>query len=150
MIFIRLMTVSYTHLDVYKRQAVYGLHVWPDLPHGKIGVKAGPLMAATDHFTIHIHGKTAHGAKPDQGIDAAVLGDQFIVNAQSIVSRRVNPLANAVVTFGIINAGTRYNIIAGDCLLDGTVRLSLIHIFRWAAQRAVPTSIPTERAMQKL
>ena len=38
-------------------EAVYGLHVWPDLPHGKIGVKAGPLMAATDHFTINIHGK---------------------------------------------------------------------------------------------
>ena len=103
-------------------EAVYGLHVWPDLPHGKIGVKAGPLMAATDHFTINIHGKSAHGAKPDQGIDAAVLGAQFIVNAQSIVSRKVNPLDNAVVTFGIINAGTRYNIIAGDCLLDGTVR----------------------------
>ena len=103
-------------------EAVYGLHVWPDLPHGKIGVKAGPLMAATDHFTINIHGKSAHGAKPDQGIDAAVLGAQFIVNAQSIVSRKVNPLDNAVVTFGIINAGTRYNIIAGACLLDGTVR----------------------------
>ena len=40
-------------------EAVFGLHVWPDLPHGKIGVKAGPLMAATDHFTINIHGKTA-------------------------------------------------------------------------------------------
>lgn len=103
-------------------EAVYGLHVWPDLPHGKIGVKAGPLMAATDHFTITIHGKTAHGAKPDQGIDAVVLGSQFVMAAQSIVSRRVNPLDNAVVTFGIFQAGTRYNIIAGECVLDGTVR----------------------------
>lgn len=60
-------------------KAVYGLHVWPDLPHGKVGVKAGPLMAATDHFTITIHGKTAHGAKPDQGIDAVVLGAQFVM-----------------------------------------------------------------------
>lgn len=103
-------------------EAVYGLHVWPDLPHGKVGVKAGPLMAATDHFTITIHGKTAHGAKPDQGIDAVVLGAQFVMAAQTIVSRKVNPLDNAVVTFGIFNAGTRYNIIAGDCVLDGTVR----------------------------
>ena len=103
-------------------EAVYGLHVWPDLPHGKIGIKAGPLMAATDHFTITIHGKTAHGAKPDQGIDAVVLGAQFVMAAQTIVSRKVNPLDNAVVTFGIFNAGTRYNIIAGDCVLDGTVR----------------------------
>lgn len=102
--------------------AIYGLHVWPDLPHGKIGVKAGPLMAATDHFTITIHGKTAHGAKPDQGIDAVVLGSQFVMAAQSIVSRKVDPLDNAVVTFGIFNAGTRYNIIAGECVLDGTVR----------------------------
>ena len=103
-------------------EAVYGLHVWPDLPHGKVGVKAGPLMAATDHFTITIHGKTAHGAKPDQGIDAVVLGAQLVMAAQTIVSRKVNPLDNAVVTFGIFNAGTRYNIIAGDCVLDGTVR----------------------------
>ena len=103
-------------------KAVYGLHVWPDLPHGKVGVKAGPLMAATDHFTITIHGKTAHGAKPDQGIDAVVLGAQFVMAAQSIVSRKVDPLDNAVVTFGIFNAGTRYNIIAGECVLDGTVR----------------------------
>ena len=102
--------------------AIFGLHVWPDLPHGTVGIKAGPLMAATDHFTITIHGKTAHGAKPDQGIDAVVLGAQFVMAAQSIVSRKVNPLDNAVVTFGIFNAGTRYNIIAGECVLDGTVR----------------------------
>ena len=108
------------YLDDVK--AVYGLHVWPDLPHGKVGVKAGPLMAATDHFTITIHGKTAHGAKPDQGIDAVVLGAQFVMAAQSIVSRKVDPLDNAVITFGIFNAGTRYNIIAGECVLDGTVR----------------------------
>lgn len=108
------------HLDDV--QAVYGLHVWPDLPHGKVGVKAGPLMAATDHFTIKIHGKTAHGAKPNQGIDAVVLGAQFVMAAQTFVSRKVDPLDNAVVTFGIFNAGTRYNVIAGDCLLDGTVR----------------------------
>lgn len=108
------------HLDDV--QAVYGLHVWPDLPHGKVGVKAGPLMAATDHFTITIHGKTAHGAKPNQGIDAVVLGAQFVTMAQSFVSRKVDPLDNAVVTFGIFNAGTRYNIIAGECVLDGTVR----------------------------
>lgn len=102
--------------------AIYGLHVWPDLPHGKVGVKAGPLMAATDHFTITIHGKTAHGAKPNQGIDAVVLGAQFVMAAQTFVSRKVDPLDNAVVTFGIFNAGTRYNIIAGECVLDGTVR----------------------------
>ena len=108
------------HLDDVK--AVYGLHVWPDLPHGKVGVKSGPLMAATDHFTITIKGKTAHGAKPNQGIDAVVLGAQFVMAAQTFVSRKVDPLDSAVVTFGIFNAGTRYNIIAGECVLDGTVR----------------------------
>lgn len=102
--------------------AVYGLHVWPDLPHGTVGVKAGPLMAATDHFTIKIHGKSAHGAKPDQGIDAVVLGAQFVMQAQTFVSRMVSPLDSAVVTFGVFQAGTRYNIISGECLLDGTVR----------------------------
>lgn len=102
--------------------AIFGLHVWPDLPHGTVGVKAGPLMAASDHFSVTIHGKSSHAAKPDSGIDAVVMGAQFVEAIQNIVSRETSPLKSAVITIGTFHAGTRYNIIAEQCVLEGTCR----------------------------
>ena len=102
--------------------AVFGLHVWPDLPLGKVGIKAGPLMAASDHFTVTIKGKPSHAARPDEGIDALVAGAQFVMAAQTIVSRNADPMKSVVITIGRLNAGTRYNIIAGECVLEGTCR----------------------------
>ena len=102
--------------------AVFGMHVWPDLPLGKVGVKAGPLMAASDHFTVTIKGKPSHAARPNEGIDALVAGAQFVTAAQTIVSRNADPMKSIVITIGRLNAGTRYNIIAGECVLEGTCR----------------------------
>ena len=102
--------------------AVFGMHVWPDLPLGKVGVKAGPLMAASDHFTVTIKGKPSHAARPNEGIDALVAGAQFVTAAQTIVSRNADPMKSIVITIGKLNAGTRYNIIAGECVLEGTCR----------------------------
>lgn len=102
--------------------AVFGLHVWPDIPQGKIGVKSGAVMAASDHFTVTIHGKSSHAARPDEGIDALLLGAQFVQAVQNIVSREVNPASPAVVTIGRMEAGTRYNIVAETCTLEGTCR----------------------------
>ncbi len=102
--------------------AVFGLHVWPDLPLGKVGVKAGPLMAASDHFTVTIKGKPSHAAKPNEGIDALVAGAQYVSAIQTIVSRNADPMKSIVITVGKMNAGTRYNIVAGECVLEGTCR----------------------------
>lgn len=102
--------------------AVFGLHMWPELPHGVVGIKAGSLMAASDHFTVKIHGKSSHAAKPDTGIDAVVMGAQFVEAVQNIVSRETSPLKSAVITIGTFRAGTRYNIVAEECLLEGTCR----------------------------
>ncbi len=102
--------------------AVFGMHVWPDLPLGKVGVKAGPLMAASDHFTVTIKGKPSHAARPNEGIDALVAGAQFVAAVQTIVSRNADPMKSIVITVGRMNAGTRYNIIAGECVLEGTCR----------------------------
>lgn len=102
--------------------AVFGLHVWPELPMGTFGTKAGPLMASSDHFTVHLQGSSSHGAKPDAGIDAVVAGSQFVTAAQTIVSRNTDPLQSAVITIGRIQGGTRYNIVAGECELEGTCR----------------------------
>ncbi|MCI6153292.1 MAG: amidohydrolase, partial [Fusobacterium perfoetens] len=67
--------------------AIFSMHVWPDLPLGKVGIKEGPLMAASDHFTVTIKGKPSHAAKPNEGIDALVTGAQYVTAVQTIVSR---------------------------------------------------------------
>ncbi|MEG0804591.1 MAG: amidohydrolase, partial [Pygmaiobacter sp.] len=102
--------------------AVFGLHVWPDLPLGTIGCKAGPLMAASDHFSVTIKGRSSHAAKPEDGIDAVVIGAQFVGAVQTIISRETDPLKSAVITIGQFHAGTRYNIVAELCELEGTCR----------------------------
>lgn len=102
--------------------AVFGMHVWPDLPHGTVGIKSGALMGASDHFIVTIHGKSSHAARPEMGIDAVLVGTQFVQELQSIVSRQISPLASAVITIGQFHAGTRYNIIADTCRMEGTCR----------------------------
>lgn len=102
--------------------AIFGMHVWPDLPAGAIGMKAGPIMAASDHFSITMHGKSCHAAQPDAGIDTVVAGAQFVTAVQTVVSRNVSPLKAAVITIGSFYAGSRYNILAEECEIEGTCR----------------------------
>ena len=101
---------------------VYGLHVWPNLPSGVLGVRDGAMMAASDHYFIHIDGSASHGAQPHQGVDALACGAQFMSAVQSIVSRNVDPLKSAVITIGLFKAGSRYNIVPGTCDMEGTCR----------------------------
>lgn len=102
--------------------AIFGLHVWPELDLGKIGIKSGPMMAASDRILIEFNGKSSHAAKPDKGIDSIVAGMECINAIQAIISRNVDPMESAVITVGKINAGTRYNIIADKCIIEGTCR----------------------------
>ena len=114
--------------------AVYGLHVWPTLPSGTVGVLPGPMMAASDHIRIVMKGKTSHAAMPHKGVDAIVAAAQFLTAAQTIISRRVNPLYPAVLTFGKITGGTRYNVVADTVEIEGTCRT-----YHEEAQDAVET-----------
>src|SRR5699024_6098817 len=75
-----------------------------------------------DIFKIKVHGKSAHAARPDQGVDALLAAATITVELQNIVSREINPLDNVVVAVGVLNAGTRYNIVANHAELEGTVR----------------------------
>ena len=102
--------------------AVFGMHVWPDLPMGVFSTKAGPLMAASDHFSIKIKGESCHGAQPHLGSDAVVAGSEFVTTLQSIISRNADPMKSAVITVGRFHSGTRYNIVSGECELEGTCR----------------------------
>jgi amidohydrolase len=102
--------------------AVFGLHVNPRLPAGTIGIKAGPLMAAVDRFTLTIKGEGGHGAYPHEGRDAIVMAAHIICSLQTLVSRRVDPVEPVVLTVGTIQGGERFNILASTVTLTGTVR----------------------------
>lgn len=115
--------------------AVFGLHVWPELPIGTFGTKPGPLMAASDHFSVLISGKSSHAAAPEEGIDAVTAAAQFISAIQTIVSRNTDPVKPAVISVGKVNAGTRYNIIAETCEMEGTCRTFDPEIRNLVAQR---------------
>jgi N-acetyldiaminopimelate deacetylase len=100
----------------------YGLHVNPDLPVGTITTKVGTLFAATCEIHVTLNGKGGHAAFPQDSNDMLVAGMSFVQQAQTIVSRNVNPVEGAVVTFGTFNAGSATNVIAGEAKITGTIR----------------------------
>lgn len=102
--------------------AAFAIHLWQGVPVGKISLEAGARMAAADMFSIKIKGKSGHGSMPHETIDAVVVGSALVMNLQHLVSRNTNPLDTLVVTVGKFDAGTRMNIIAGEALLEGTIR----------------------------
>jgi amidohydrolase len=107
----------------FKPEAMFGLHVFSTLPAGQLGVRQGPLMAASDRFSIKIKGRQTHGSSPWGGIDPIVAAADMVGTAQTIVSRRTNiAKLPAVVTFGSIKGGIRYNIIPDEVELTGTIR----------------------------
>jgi amidohydrolase len=109
--------------DKYPPKVVFGLHMWSPLRAGEIGVRAGPIMAASDAWRIEVLGQQAHGSRPWQGIDPIVTAAQIVSGLQTIVSRQVDLTANpAVVTVGAINAGIRHNIIPDRAEMIGTLR----------------------------
>lgn len=103
-------------------EAAYGLHGWPTVPVGQVAVKEGPLLAATDNFDIAIHGKGAHGAYPNLGVDPIVVAAHIVAALQTVASRNVDPLDSIVVTVGQIEAGSAVNIIPEHARLRGTMR----------------------------
>lgn len=102
--------------------AIIGLHLWNNLPLGTVGVRSGALMAASERFQCKILGKGGHGAMPHQTLDAIVIGTQVVNALQTIVARNVDPIESAVVTVGMFQAGTAFNVIADSAKMSGTVR----------------------------
>ncbi|WP_457626862.1 M20 family metallopeptidase [Persephonella sp.] len=102
--------------------AIFGLHVFPELPAGKVGTRIGHFMASSDVFTIKIKGKGAHASRPHQGVDSVLVAAQVINTLHHMVSRKVDPLHPAVLTIGRIQGGYADNIIPDEVEMGGTVR----------------------------
>ena len=102
--------------------AIFGMHVWVNLPVGKCSFEAGPRMACSDRFTIQIHGEASHGSTPFLGKDAMVAAANAVMAIQSIVSRVNDPRDPLVLTVGAMNGGQRMNILADHVEIVGTCR----------------------------
>ncbi|MDU7074331.1 MAG: N-acetyldiaminopimelate deacetylase [Streptococcus peroris] len=116
----------------------YGLHVRPDLKVGQIATNTHTLFAGTCEIKINFKGKGGHAAFPHEAKDAVVAASYFITQVQSVVSRSVNPIEGAVVTFGVLQAGTTNNVIAETAFLHGTIR-SLTQEMSLLVQKRVTT-----------
>jgi hippurate hydrolase len=112
----------------FPMDAVYGLHNWPGLPVGAIGVRPGAVMASFDIFEITVTGHGAHAAMPHQGTDPVVAAAAIVTALQTIASRNTDPADAVVVTVTQIHAGDTWNVIPEEAVLRGTARAFTPHV----------------------
>jgi len=101
---------------------IFGGHLDRHFPTGCLVAAEGPVNASTDGFHITIQGQGGHAARPHEAIDAVVVGSLIVMSIQTIVSREIDPASPSVVTVGRFDAGSAANVIAGQAILEGTVR----------------------------
>lgn len=103
-------------------EKIIGLHVWPDLPAGKIASRPYGLMARNAEVILKIKGRSSHGAQPQLGADAIVAAGGIISGLNSILAKNINPLDAVVLNFGTIHGGEAMNIVAKEVEMRGTLR----------------------------
>lgn len=108
--------------DRFDVSAIFGTHLFPFIKEGVVATAPGPIIAMTSEFYIDILGKSGHAANPDQCVDAIVASADYISSLQKIISRTLNPRAEALLSVGTIEGGTRMNVVADKVSLSGTVR----------------------------
>jgi amidohydrolase len=102
--------------------AVYAIHNFPSLPTGTFAVRAGSIMAAEDNFEITVDGVGHHAAMPHLGKDAILIGAEIVTAMQALVSRALDPLDNAVVSFTEFITDGTVNVVPGRVVLKGDTR----------------------------
>ena len=102
--------------------SIFGIHIWAQIPVGKVSLEAGPRMASTDWFYIDVKGKGGHGSQPENCIDAVDVSSAIVMNLQTLVSRETRPHNPLVLSIGLLNSGTKLNVIAEEGHMEGTTR----------------------------
>ena len=100
----------------------FGLHCAPDLPLGTVGLTPKLNNAAVDHFTISVKGVSSHVSLPHKGVDALYVASEIVVAVQALRTRLNSPLEPMIIGIGKFNAGTTYNALAANAVLEGTTR----------------------------
>ncbi len=109
---------------------ILGVHVFPELSVGTVGIKEGSLTAAAGELSVEILGKSGHGARPHEGVDAIWAASKVISGIQEAITRKLDPLDPVVITFGKINGGNAYNVLSEKVNLTGTIRCTNLQLFR--------------------
>jgi amidohydrolase len=105
-----------------KPDFVLAEHDTNDVPAGSISIKGGPLLASANTLTVTMRGIGGHGSQPQSGKDPILLAAEFVLVAQTIVSRQIDPQQPAVLTVGTIHGGTKNNIIPDEVTMGLTLR----------------------------
>ena len=108
--------------DRFPCDRIFALHNWPDLPAGTIATRAGPIMGAADWFDIHLEGRGGHAAIPQDTPDAILAAAHLVTQLHGIVSRRIAPVASAVLSVTRIQGGHTHNVLPDRVSIKGTVR----------------------------
>jgi len=103
-------------------ERIFGLHVWPFIPTGQVGSRAGAFLAATSFMDIEVVGTGGHAAAPHTCVDPVLASSRIIDSLQSIVSRETDPLESAVVSITAVNGGSAHNVIPESVAIKGTLR----------------------------
>jgi amidohydrolase len=108
--------------DRFPCESVFALHNWPDLPAGTVATRPGAIMAAADRFDIVVRGQGGHAAQPHRTADVVLAASQLVAQMHTIVSRRIPPTQNAVLSVTRISGGQSHNVLPAAVELTGTVR----------------------------
>ncbi len=109
-------------LENPKVDMMFGMHLWPDIHYGDIGICRGTMMASSDRFTLKLLGAGAHAGAPHQGIDSIMMTSDVLTALSRIIHRQTDPRETATINIGTIHGGERYNVVAKEVILEGTVR----------------------------
>jgi amidohydrolase len=102
--------------------AVYALHNWPELPLGQAQTRPGPIMAAADRFDIVLRGRGGHAAQPHLTPDVLLAASQLVVQLNTIVARRIDPAASALLSVTRVVGGSSHNVLPAEATITGTAR----------------------------
>lgn len=103
-------------------EQVFGLHIFPMIPTGAIGYKYGALTASSDSLNLTIHGVGAHAMAPETSVDVITIGAEIISNCNSIIARRISPLAAGLISWGQFSAGHANNVIPDTATIKASIR----------------------------
>lgn len=109
-------------IERYRIARAFALHNRPGMRLRSIGITPGPVMAAADRITFLVHAKGGHAALPHHTVDPVVVGSSIVLDCQAIISRAISPMAPAVLTIPVFEAGTVRNVIPDKVRLHGTLR----------------------------
>jgi amidohydrolase len=103
-------------------EAIFGLHVWPELPAGTVGLQPGVTMAAADSFIVEVRGESSHAGEPHKGRDAIFAAGSLVVQLKALLGREIPPGEPAAINLGTINGGASQSVVADLVELSGTLR----------------------------